>query len=113
KPVCSGGVPDGAGGIVWDDVRSLASAVGNAFPDDRICPQRFLAPLAPPVAARREGRRVDADLLRQGARWWQGRVDLLLVEGVGGLLCPLPDDETVADLAGDLGWPLIIVAHLG
>jgi dethiobiotin synthetase len=56
---------------------------------------------------------VDAALLRRGARWWEGRVDRLLVEGVGGLLCPLTDTETVADLAVDLGYPLLIVARLG
>ncbi|HEX6986049.1 MAG TPA: dethiobiotin synthase, partial [Planctomycetaceae bacterium] len=64
-----------------------------------------------PVAARQEGRTVDPALLRSGAEWWAGRCDLLLVEGVGGLLCPLTEDETVADLAADLGLPLLVVAR--
>jgi dethiobiotin synthetase len=35
----------------------------------------------------------------------------LLVEGVGGLLCPLTDSETVADLALALDLPVVIVAR--
>ena len=113
KPACSGSETDSQGRHVWLDVDALCAAIGGGFPPERICPQRFAAPLAPPVAARLEERTVDARLLRTGADWWRGRVDLLLCEGVGGLLCPLTASETVADLASDLGFPLIVVARLG
>lgn len=112
KPACSGAERDPAGELVFDDVRQLSAAVDNAFPEDWICPQRFSAPLAPPSSARLEDRAVDPELLRSGAFRWQEEVDLLLVEGVGGLLCPLTESETVADLAGDLGLPLLVVASL-
>ncbi|MGH7129954.1 MAG: dethiobiotin synthase, partial [Planctomycetaceae bacterium] len=98
---------------VWTDIETLFDALGGEFERERIGPQRFLAPAAPPVAARREGRTVDARRLREGADWWRGRVEMLLVEGVGGLLCPLTETETVAGLAGDLGFPLLIVGRLG
>jgi dethiobiotin synthetase len=52
-------------------------------------------------------------LLRTGANKWDGQVDLLLVEGVGGLLCPLTEEQTIADLARDLTFPLLIVSRLG
>ncbi len=106
KPVASG-VENNR----WADIDALAEAIGGEFPDERICPQRFDAPLAPPEAARQEDREVDAGLLRSGARWWSQQVDLLVVEGVGGLLCPLTETETVADLAAGLGWPIVIVAR--
>ena len=112
KPACSGAELDDAGNRFWGDVRALSAAVGDVFPEEWICPQRLAAPLAPPSAARLEGKSVDSGLLRTGAAHWNGRVELLLVEGVGGLLCPLTDDETVADFAGDLGFPLLIVASL-
>ena len=35
----------------------------------------------------------------------------VLVEGVGGLLCPLTERQTVADLAVELDLPLIVVAR--
>ena len=37
------------------------------------------------------------------------RSDVLIVEGAGGLLSPITEDEYVADLALDLGFPLIVV----
>lgn len=113
KPVCSGADYGVAGEPVWADVEALSRSIGGAHAHDRICPQRFCAPVAPPVAARLEGRVVDDALLRDGARWWQGRVELLIVEGVGGLLCPLSDSKTVADLAEELQLPLLIVVRLG
>ncbi|MGD9857796.1 MAG: dethiobiotin synthase [Planctomycetaceae bacterium] len=112
KPVCSGSEPAVDGSRRWSDVEALSAAIGDAFPKGRICPQTFHAPLAPPAAAHREGREVDAALLREGARWWAGQVDVLLIEGVGGLLCPITADESVADLAVDLGFPLLIVSPL-
>ena len=110
KPVCSGVVAGPDGSARWDDVEALWTATAGQFPRDRIAPQCFPAPLAPPVAARKEGRRVDPDLLRTGVDWWREQVDLLLIEGAGGLLSPLSDGDTVADLAVDLGCPLLVVA---
>ena len=37
----------------------------------------------------------------------------MVVEGVGGLLCPLAEGITVADLAVRLDYPLVIVARRG
>lgn len=112
KPAVSGSEA-GPLGPVWRDIEVLADACGREFPGERICPQRFEKPLAPPVAARLEGRAVDANLLREGAAWWSGHVDVLVVEGAGGLLSPLTERESVADLARDLGFPLIVVARTG
>ncbi len=112
KPVCSGAVYAEDGRLVYEDIERLAAATDDQFPRERIGPQTFHAPLAPPVAAARESAEVDSELLRTGAGWWQGRVDLLLVEGAGGLLSPITWEETVADLAAELGLPLVIVAAM-
>jgi dethiobiotin synthetase len=111
KPTVSGS-EGGSEAPFWGDVESLFSALEGEFSKNRICPQCWHAPLAPPVAARREGGFVDAELLRRGADWWRDRVDYLIVEGAGGLLSPLTETESVADLARDLGFPLLIVARM-
>ena len=118
KPVCSGAVLDPNGVAHWDDIDRLRAAVQGHWSDSElsnevICPQRFLAPLAPPLAARAEGRVVDIEQLRRGADGWTGRAEVLIVEGAGGLLSPVSEAETVADLARDLGYPLIVVARCG
>lgn len=112
KPVCSGSDRDAAGNEFWRDIRELSEAVNHRFDTSQICPQRFSAPLAPPSAAKLEGRSVDAALLRDGITAWSGEVDLLLVEGIGGWLSPIAENETVADLACDLGFPILMVTAL-
>ncbi|WP_437186066.1 dethiobiotin synthase [Planctomicrobium sp. SH668] len=107
KPACSGASLDGKS---WSDLEILANATGNQYPLDWICPQRFLAPLAPPAAAELEGKKVDSGLLRSGVDVWKGNVDWLLVEGIGGWLCPIGEQQTIADLAVDLGFPVLVVA---
>jgi dethiobiotin synthetase len=110
KPAASGAEP-GPRGPVWGDVERLHEALEGEFPRERICPQKFVAPVAAPAAARLEGRLVDARQLREGAWWWRDRVEFLIVEGAGGLLSPLSDADTNADLACDLQLPLLIVAR--
>lgn len=97
------------GGLVADDAVALWEAAGRPLTLDAVCPQRFEAPLAPNVAAREEGKRVDAELLRSGIQAWRD-FDFVLAEGAGGLMSPLSDEEYNADLARDLGLPLVIVA---
>jgi dethiobiotin synthetase len=111
KPAVTGSQP-GPAGPVWDDVTRLQAALGQEIPAERICPQRFHAPLAPPVAARQEGRTVDAALLRRGIDWWSERAQIVIVEGAGGLLSPMTETETVADVARDFAFPLIVVARM-
>lgn len=113
KPACSGRELNREGQTTWPDVDALHEAIGHEHSVDMICPQRFRDPLAPPVAARNEGRTIDQQLLRTGCRVWDDKVDVLLVEGIGGLLCPVSDNESIADLAADIGYPLLIVARAG
>jgi dethiobiotin synthetase len=105
KPAASGCHND-----VSDDAVALWEAAGRPLTLDAVCPQRFAAPLAPHLAAREEGRCVDAALLRSGYDVWREAFEFVLVEGAGGLMSPLSDDDYNADLARDLGLPLIVVA---
>lgn len=113
KPACSGSVSGEGRTTIWQDVETHFEALDGRFPRERICPQLFHAPLAPPVAARLENRVVDEQLLIAGANWWKDQVDVLLVEGVGGLLSPISDRLEVSALAEKLGFPLLVVARLG
>ncbi|HUY91658.1 MAG TPA: dethiobiotin synthase [Pirellulales bacterium] len=98
------------GRLQSDDAIALWEAAGRPGELEQVCPQRFAAPLAPHLAARAEGREIDAKLLRSGLDAWTASSEIVVVEGAGGLLSPLSDDEYVADLAADFGFPLIVVA---
>jgi dethiobiotin synthetase len=109
KPVASDCRLEGDA-LVSDDAVALWEAAGRPGDLEHVCPQRFIAPLAPHLAARDEGKQVDAELLRTGLEYWRACSDVVLVEGAGGLMSPLSDDDYNADLALDLGYPLVVVA---
>ena len=91
------------------DALAIWNAAGQPRSLGEVCPQCFEAPLAPPLAAEQEGRRVDPELLRTGIHCWQEECEVVLVEGSGGLLSPISDEDFVADLAFEFGYPLIVV----
>jgi len=110
KPVASGCRRQGDEWIA-DDARTLWQAAGCPGTEQQVCPQKFAAPLAPPQAARQEGRSVDPVLLREGARCWEASSDVLIVEGAGGLMSPLAEGILNIDLAKQFDQAkLIIVA---
>lgn len=111
KPVASG-VPAEAIALEADasDPVLLWHAAGQPGELDRVCPQKFEAPLAPHLAAAAASQTVDAELLRTGLGYWRKRSDIVIVEGVGGLMSPLSDEDYVADLAVEFGYPLVVVA---
>jgi dethiobiotin synthetase len=110
KPAASGCRREGHS-LISDDAVALWEAAGRPGELECVCPQRFEAPLAPHLAARAEGKRLDADLLRNGLDYWMQRSDIIVVEGAGGLMSPLGDEEYVADLAHDFGFPLVVVSR--
>ena len=134
KPACSGAVnpeaEDGNGEIAtnpplssrlwnaprpphsrfWSDIEAHYAATGGRFDRERICPQRFLAPVSPPAAAALEGREVNEDLLITGYQWLAERADVVLVEGAGGFYSPISSNWLNADLAERMGLPVLIVA---
>ena len=108
KPVASDCQVASGGGLLSDDAVKLWESAGRPLSLDAVCPQRFRAATAPNVAARLEEKTVDAQLLREGLKPWLD-FDVLLVEGVGGLLAPISDQDLVVDVAVELGFPLILV----
>jgi len=109
KPVASGcEMLDGK--LVSPDAVALWQAAGRPGTLEQVCPQVFAAPLAPHLAARAEARRVDPEQLRRGLEYWCESSDFVIVEGAGGLMSPISDDDYNADLAEEFGFPLVVVA---
>jgi dethiobiotin synthetase len=109
KPVASG-CDQRDGELVSPDASAIWEAAGRPGTLANVCPQMFAAPLAPHLAARAEGKRVDARLLRDGIEYWREMSDIVLVEGAGGLMSPICDDDYNADLAAEFGFPLLVIA---
>jgi dethiobiotin synthetase len=111
KPVVSGFDPDQAAA---SDPGILLQALG--FPAtqpniERISPWCFRAAMSPDAAARQEDHRIDVDevvAFCQSAI--KQRQEILLIEGVGGIMVPLDQQRTILDVMMALQLPLILVA---
>jgi dethiobiotin synthetase len=117
KPVVSG-----FDGQVWEesDPGRLLTALGLPQTNqalDAISPLRFRAALSPPMAARLEGVHLTLDQLTRFCRAGlaASTADLMLVEGVGGVMSPIAEDATGLDLMIALGLPTVLVggSYLG
>jgi len=104
KPVATGG---------WDDARFLIRAAGvkdNLFLVNPYC---LGTPVVPAVAAEIEGVKIDIRKIKNAYEELSKRHDILIVEGVGGLLVPIYKNYLVTDLINELKLPVIIVAKPG
>ncbi|PVM83131.1 dethiobiotin synthase [Caulobacter radicis] len=108
KPVVSGFDPADPSS---SDPARLALALGDPAALPRISPRRYLAPLAPNLAARLEGDvlRIE-DLAADCRAALAGEHELMLVEGAGGVMSPLTDEATNLDLIADLRLPVLLIA---
>ena len=78
-------------------------------PPETIAPQRFAAPLAPPLAAAQEGKTVDLGLVWQTLSQLLTERDFVLIEALGGLGSPVTEEWTVADVAAAWRLPIVLV----
>lgn len=98
---------------VETDHALLRRASSSTQSDEQIAPYRYGPPASPHLAAELAGEQIDPERLRQAARAAAEDADVLVCEGVGGLLVPLSPTYLVRDLAADLTYPLVVVASPG
>jgi dethiobiotin synthetase len=110
KPVASGCVRRREG-LVSEDAEFLAKAAEAPETLEEISPVRFEEPLAPTVAAARAGVETDLEPMWEAWRRLRDAHEILLVEGIGGILCPVTRAMSVADLAKEFRLPLLVVAR--
>ena len=108
KPVAAGTDADGKN----DDVEALVAASGVAAPRELINPYLFAPPVAPHIAAKEAGCRIEIDRIVSAFEQLRGLADCVLVEGVGGFCVPLDEHSDTADLARRLGLPVILVVGM-
>jgi dethiobiotin synthetase len=112
KPVATGCVRRREG-LVSEDAEFLAHCAEARHPLDLICPQRYVEPLAPGVAAEREKRPVDWEAIDRAIWLMSQGSDVMVIEGVGGVLVPIDPKHMWIDLAACLRRPSVVVARAG
>lgn len=112
KPVATGCRRTSAG-LVSEDAEFLAFCAESRRTLAEITPLRYAAAVAPNVAAERAGKPIDLDALFQGYAQLSGAADAIVVEGIGGLMCPISDKFWVIHFAKMIDLPVVIVARAG
>lgn len=101
KPICCGD---------RGDATELHQASGNIVTLDEVNPIWLQTPVAPYAASKIEGRPIDLHFLHRAFNTLRQRHESIIVEGAGGWLVPITRHYSVADLAVELGFPVVIVA---
>ena len=102
KPFCSGGT---------QDVVFLNEIQSGELTLRQINPFYFSEPVAPLVAGRKHNKLVRLPQVLTHLRKLSAGCELLLVEGSGGLLVPLGEGYSVADLIAHLGCDVLVAAQ--
>jgi dethiobiotin synthetase len=98
----------------WPPDHELLASAANAGqrPDD-VAPWRFGPAVSPHLAAETAGAPLEPPRLVEAARSAADGAELLVCEGVGGLLVPLTPGYLVRDFAVDIALPVVVAARPG
>jgi dethiobiotin synthetase len=80
---------------------------------DVVTPCCYENPLAPLPASEIEGVSVDIQKMKDAYAHLSAKYEVVIVEGIGGLLVPITRNYFVLDLARDYDLPLIVVSRPG
>ena len=109
--IAATGCPHRREGLVSEDAEFLAHCADANFPLDVICPQRYAEPLAPAIAAQRAGQPLDWSAIERSLQEMSADSQIIIIEGVGGLLTPMDDKHTILNTINWLKLPTVIVAR--
>ncbi|HYR05791.1 MAG TPA: dethiobiotin synthase [Gallionella sp.] len=108
KPVAAGC----EGGGQHEDVRQLRAASNVLASGGQINPYCFVQPVAPLLAAQFVGVSINFARIVESFSELNAQADVVIVEGVGGFRVPLNPGQDSADLAEQLGLPVILVVGM-
>ena len=72
-------------------------------------PEIFSYPASPHLASRIDNRAIDFDKIKHATEVLSERYDAVLVEGAGGLMVPLTEENLTIDYIQESGYPLVFV----
>lgn len=98
-------------GFKSEDTEILAKAAQIDDSEQLINPQFFPIPASPYTASESLGVKVDVDLVLQNFKKLLKIHEMMLVEGMGGILTPILKDYFVTNLIKDMGLDVIVVTR--
>jgi len=110
KPITSGAARRGMA-LVSEDAEYLLAAAGLEDPAMLVSPVCLEPPLAPYSVTMLTGQQIDISRVMGAYVTLRNMHDILLVEGIGGLLVPIKQNYSVLNLVAEMDIPLVIVAR--
>jgi dethiobiotin synthetase len=112
KPVVAGTSQSSAGLTVNEDLESLKLASGYPGNASDLCPYVLPTPAAPHLVAKSMSVTLELSAMLSAYEGMRAQADWIVVEGAGGFLVPINDQQDLGDLAQALQMPVILVVGL-
>ena len=113
----SGNIRDSKNNLIPGDALYVKNISETKQPPESMCPYVYEKAYSPHLAAKIEGNPVEADIVIKKFRELKREYDCVIVEGSGGILCPLRFDSEsklwLNDIVTSLNLNCILVADSG
>ena len=112
KPVVAGTYTDTSGISLNEDLETLRIASNLSHSKLSLCPYVLDKPAAPHLVAAQQGLKLEMSMMTAAFQNIQKHADCIVVEGAGGLLVPLNQDEDLGGFAKKIDLPIIFVVGM-
>lgn len=112
KPVVAGTYLDSNGQKLNEDLETLRIASGLRPHQQTLCPYVLDEAAAPHLVAQKNGVHLDATIILDEFRALTSAFDSVVVEGAGGFLVPLNEQEDLGDVTQAIDLPVILVVGM-
>ena len=100
-------------GVLGPDAALLRWAAQAEEAESLLSPYRFVLAASPHQAAEEAAAHIDVKTIVDAFNRLRQEKDVMLVEGAGGLMVPIRGGYLMADLAGQLDLPLMVITRPG
>jgi len=112
KPVVAGTYKDTSGITLNEDLETLRIASNLSHSKLSLCPYVLDKPAAPHLVAAQQGLKLEMSMMTAAFQNIQNHADCIVVEGAGGFLTPLNQDDDLGGFAKKIDLPIILVVGM-
>lgn len=112
KPVVAGTYADSSGHKLNEDLETLRIASGLDSQEQSLCPFVLDEAAAPHIVAKKNDIYLDPSIILGDLHTLSQQFEVVVVEGAGGFLVPLNEQEDLGDLAQAMDLPVILVVGM-
>lgn len=116
KAAMSGNVRDEKNELIPGDAKFVKDTSGIAQPLETMCSYIYETAVSPHLASKLEGNPVDYKVVKDGFDVLASQYDYVTMEGSGGIICPIRQDENslmLEDIIKGLDMPCLLIADAG